>query len=226
MKKNDNRGLFDVFKDEEFAHLSFWEKLKYWFKNVYWCNYKGLTFLTLFGIVCAGVFIGDMVNQPNDDLDYVIAADVVLSVEQLEGVQDYITEQMSDANGDGEVSVSYQFLPVTSEETYDQVSMVAEEKLFISLADDRVLMYITDAPHMESMANDGAFEPLSTFGVESETQYCIDVTDCELFKNLQIPTADGGWFMGIKVIDGERVGNEEILRKYEAAANVLKAFLK
>ncbi|MBR5479990.1 MAG: hypothetical protein IKU84_07410 [Clostridia bacterium] len=226
MKKNDNRGLFDVFKDEEYAHLSFWEKLKYWFKNVYWCNYKGLTFWALFGIVCLGVFIGDVINQPNHDLDYVIAADVVLSVEQLDGIQNYITEHISDANGDGKVSAAYQFLPVTSEETYDQVSIVAEEKLFISLADDRVLMYITDASHMESMANDGAFEKLSTFGIESDMLYCIDLTNSELFKNLQIPSAEGGWFMGVKVIDGERVGNEEIARKYEAVGNLLKSFLK
>jgi len=226
MKKNDNRGLFDVFKKGEMDHLSFWEKVKFWFTNVYWCNYKGLTFLAIFGIVCGIVFISDVVGQEEYDLDYVIAADIVLTDDQLAGIQDYVAQHMSDANLDGEVTVSYQFLPVTSEETYDQISIVAEEKLFVSLADDRVLMYITDGGHMESMVKDGAFEKLSTFGIQGEMLYCIDVTNSSIFEELNIPTPRDGWYMGIKVIDGERVGNEEIMRKYAAVENVLKAFSK
>lgn len=226
MKKNDNRGLFDIFKAGEMDHLSFWEKVKYWFKNVYWCNYKGLTFLAIFGIICGIVLISDIVGQEEYDLDYVIAADVVLSVDQLNGIEDYVAQNMTDANLDGEVTVSHQYLPVTSEETYDQISITAEEKLFISLADDRVLMYITDSAHMESMANDGAFEKLSTFGIDSDALYCIDITNSSIFRELNIPTPAGGWYMGIKVIDGERVGNEEIMRKYDAMGKVLEAFSK
>ncbi len=224
MQKNDNRGLFDIFKKGERDDLTFWEKLKYWFKNVYWCNYKGLTFLALFGIICAIVFIGDVVGQPNNDLDYVIAGDIHMNEQQLAGIEDYVIKNMADANGDGEVTVSYQSLPVAGEDNYDQLSSVAEEKLFISLADDRVLLYITDGAHMESLAGQGAFEPLSTFGVISEMVYCVEITNSSLFKELGIPEATGGWYIGLKVIDGERVGNEEIARKYDAAANVLKAF--
>lgn len=226
MQKNDNRGLFDIFKKGERDDLTFWEKLKYWFKNVYWCNYKGLTFLAIFGIICGIIFIGDIFGQEEYDLDYVIAADVVLTDDQLSGIQGCVSQYMTDANLDGEVTVSYQFLPVTSEETYDQISIVAEEKLFISLADDRVLMYITDGDHMESMVKDGAFEPLSTFGIESEMLYCIDITHSSIFKELNVPSPNDGWYMGIKVIDGERVGDEEIMRKYSAVGKVLEAFSK
>ena len=199
MKKNDNRGLFDVFKKGEMDHLSFWEKVQYWFKNVYWCNYKGLTFLAVFGIVCGIVFVCDVVGQEEYDLDYVIAADVVMTEEQLSGIEDYVAKHMSDANLDGDVTVAHQYLPVTSENTYDQVSIVAEEKLFISLADDRVLMYITDGAHMESLAGQGAFEKLSTFGIESEMLYCVEITNSKIFKELDIPAAEGGWYIGLKV---------------------------
>ena len=54
----------------------------------------------------------------------------------------------------------------------------------------------------------------------------IPFTNSSVFKELNIPAPRDGWHIALKVIDGERVGNEEILQKYEAAANVLKAFSK
>ena len=226
MKKNDNRGLFDIFKKGERDDLTFSEKLVYWFKNVYWCNYKGLTFLALFGIICAIVFVGDVIGQDKNDMDYVIAGSIVMTYDQLDGIEEYFTANAFDANENGKVTLGYQSLPVGGENSYDQMNTVAEEKLFISLADDRVLFYIVDGVHMESMANDGAFEPLSTFGIESEGTYCVEITDSKLFRDLEILPAEGGWYAGIKVIDGKRVGNEKIAKKYEVAAKVLKTFLK
>lgn len=227
MKANDNQSLFEVFKPGVLDGYTFWQKLVYWFKNVYWYHFKKQTIWGIIALVLVSMFIGDVFFKVEGDLNYIICGDISLSYEQQDAVNAYIKGFVQDFNGDKEILSEYQVLSTVDAEKGDQIAIAAEDKLALSFAEDDILLYIIDGKHMEVYATQGAFEKLEYFGVESENKYCLEITDCELFKELGIPTPTDGWYIGAKVLtDTYRAEDEEILKKYEAISEILKDFAK
>ncbi len=235
MKGNDHNGLFEVFKPGVRDDLSFGAKLWYWFTNVYWYHFKTITLLALFGIVMLIVLIGDILNQPNDDTGIIIAGDNYVSYEQEQGLIEHIKTYVDDVNGDGEVSIAYQTLCTSaydsdlsdedrkSAEQYDEFVQASKQKLMVSFADDRFILYIMDKEYMDMYVADGAMEPLLSFGISSENGYYIPVEKSPIFEKLGIYDEAGKeWCVGIKVMADSRINNPKIQPKYEQAVNVLK----
>lgn len=225
MKANDNQSLFEVFKPGVLDGYTFWQKLVYWFKNVYWYHFKKQTIWGIVALVLIAMFISDVFFKVQGDLKYIICADVSLSYEQQDGVNAYIKEFVPDFNGDEKIVSEYQVLETVDAEKGDQMAIAAEDKLALSFAEDDILLYILDGKHMETYATQGAFEKLEYFGIESDATYCLEITDCKLFKELGIPTPTDGWYIGAKVLsDTYRAEDEEILKKYEAISEILLDF--
>ena len=226
MKANDNQSLFEVFKPGVLPGYTFWQKFCYWFKNVYWYHFKKHTIFALIAIVMVSFFIKDVVFRIESDLGYIIAGNAVITNEQCEKIKEYISQMAVDVNDDGHTNVTYQMLATNDADSYDQIAAAADEKFAVSLADDNFLFYITDDFHTETLLDEGAYEPLSTFGIESDTLYCIEITECELFKKLNIQKPnDGKWYIGVKLLAGTPREKDELsLRKYEVVGEVLRAF--
>ena len=224
MKANDNQSLFEVFKPGVLEGYTFWQKFVYWFKNVYWYHFRNQTLLAIFAIILISVFIGDMINRIDYDLKYIVSGDVTITDEQMQAIDDYIVSLVPDVNGNEKVEVGYQVLSTDGTENYDQVAVLADQKLSVTFADDDILLYIIDGTHMETYATDGAFEPLESYGIESDPRFCVDITDCKLFKQIDMPTPSGGWYIGAKVINEMRAQDEEIMRKYQVAFDIIEAF--
>lgn len=235
MKNRDTYELFEIFKPGVRDDLSFPRKLGYWFKNVYWYHFKVITLVALFAIILLIIFIGDMMNKPNDDLGVILCGEAFLSFEQEEQVANKIKEVIEDVNGDGEITIAFQSLTSASADTeaseaskdaaapYDQFIVANEQKLTLSFADDQFILYILDQIHMDPFVADGAMEPMETFGIESENPYCIPLADSTWFQELGIQSMpENGWYAGIKMINDSRGKDEKIQAKYENAARVLR----
>lgn len=224
MKREDNRKLFEVFQPGVMDELSFWQKLGYWFKNVYWYNFKIHTLIGAFVAIMLTILICDMVNRVDNDLDFILAGDVYVTDEQMQEITERFTAFVPDINGDEKVTIGYQMLSTDMNESYNEMAIAAEQKLSVSFADDRFVLFIVDGKHMENFAAQGAFEPLESFDIKGNDRFCINISKSELFEKLGIPEADGGWYIGVKMINEGRADNPEMMKKYHAAADILESF--
>lgn len=235
MKSNDNQALFEVFKPGVRDDLTFAQKLRYWFVEVYWYHFRTITLLALFGIIMLVILIGDIIHRPNDDLGYIVAGDAFVTLEQERGIEEFVKSVIDDANGDGEITVKQQTLCLgindgessqlqkDAAEPYDEFTQANQNKLAISFADNQFILYIMDQKHMDPYIADGAMEPLKTFGIQGDEWYCVYVGESKLFKELGIPQEeDNKWYAAVKIITQER-SSEKMQAKYEQAAKVLKA---
>ena len=224
MKGKDNRKLFEIFQPGVMDELSFWKKLGYWFKNVYWYHFKIHTLVAIFAIAMVTILICDIVNRVENDLDFILSGDTYVSDEQMQAITEHFTSIVPDINQDDKVTIGYQMLPTDVGESYDELAAAAEQKLSVSLADDRFILYILDKEHMENLSVQGAFEPLESFDIQADDRFCINISESALFQKLQIPKVDGGWYIGIKLINEDRADDSEMIKKYHAAADILKSF--
>ena len=71
---------------------------------------------------------------------------------------------------------------------------------------------------MEQLDTGGALEPLENFDISSENRFCL----ARAKSGLDLPEVEGGWFIGIKMIDDSRAKDAETMKKYHAAANILE----
>lgn len=225
MRGKDNHKLFEIFQPGVMDELSFGQKLVYWFKNVYWYNFKIHTLIGLFVIIMLTILICDMTNRVNNDLDFILAGNTTVSNEQMESITKQFSTLVPDINGDDKITVGYQMLSTDMGDGYNELAVAAEQKLTVSFADDRFLLFILDAEHMENLVAQGAFEPLESFDIQADDKYCINISESELFQTLDIPEVDGGWYIGIKVINEARANDPETMKKYHAAADIVESFV-
>ncbi|MEG2378196.1 MAG: hypothetical protein RSC43_07575 [Clostridia bacterium] len=224
MKNKDTFELFEVFKPG-YMDAPFMKKFAFWFKNVFWYHFKFQTLLVLFGLILVAIFVGDMVNRIDNDADFIMAGNTMATSEQMTALSDDFKALTPDINEDGKITVGYQMLSTSPDEGYEKIAQAMETKLGVVMADDRYLLFVLDKAHMEALAAQGAFEPLTTFGIASNNRFCVPVSDSAALKNANIPAAPGGWYAGIKVITDDRKKNENTMKKYDVAAELMKKLM-
>ncbi len=219
MKGKDQYGLFEVFRPG-YMEGSFWYKFKYWFRAVFWCHFR---YHALFAIVASAMLVwlvSDLVTDHYHDLDYVVAGEQLVLSEQLQELNGYFSETLSDVDGDGEVSIGQQML-CTYDDGSSDTAYVNGQKLSVTFADDQIVLYIMDRDLMEFYASEGALAPLSDFGIVSDGNYYVRVDESKLFRDSKIPSGDG-WYMALKVVNRERAKDEKIQKKYNEAAKLIQ----
>ncbi len=234
----DSRDVFAVFKPGSFMeNASFWEKLKYWFKNVYWFHFRTATFIVIAVIILGCTLISDIVNRRYNDLDYILAGSVFANTEQMTELSEYLGSfiDVPDENPDDDevqhAAVGHQMLCTESVMgTGDQALAIDEynaasiDKISVSMADDEILFFLFDKRYAEWYAKEGAFEPLSSFGLGGEDEYFVRVDNLPAIKEIGISHRDG-IYAAIKIKTPSRAEKERIAEKYENAKAVLSGLL-
>lgn len=231
-KSRDSRDVFAVFKADSFMKdATFGEKLKYWFKNVYWYHFRVATFAAILVAIFAVTFISDVFFKEYNDLDYVIGGAVFGTTQDMRAISDDFAAMLTPEGAEEGAKVGYQMLCTQSvvgsspnSEALDEGAYANIEKIAVTMADDEVLLFFFDKKYIEWYAEQGAFEPLSEFGIESDNEYFVRVDDTEFFKKYNL-IDQTGIFAGIKLKTEGRMKNERIAKKYENAALVLSAIL-
>lgn len=223
MKNKDTYELFEIFKPGIMDDMPFIKKLGYWFKNVYWYHFKTHTYLAVVAIIILTIFICDIVNRIDNDFDFVLLGESPIESEKMELLSEYFSARIPDINDDGKITVGYQMLYTGQDGQYDELAIANEKKLEVSFADDRYVLYIMDKEHMENFAAKGAFEPLESFDIKSENQFCVPISQSDAFIKIGIPS-DGSdtWYVGLKVITKERAEDAQTMKKYHAAAELIE----
>lgn len=237
MKKGkDSREIFAVFKKGSFMEgAAFGEKFSYWFKNVFMYHLALPTAAVILAVILGINLIYSIANREYRDLDYILGGAVFANIEQMGELSDYFAGFLDEKTGkDGEAvapTVGHQMLCTESTlGTGDQALAVDEynaasiDKISVSMADDEILLFLFDRKYAEWYAKEGAFEPLSTFGIESENEYYVRVDELPKIKEIGVLHRDG-IYAGIKIITPAREKNERIMQKYKNAAAVLSGLI-
>lgn len=232
MKKSlDSRDVFAVFKKDSFMKdASFGKKLAYWFKNVYWCYFALPTVAIIVAILLAGVLVNDILHPKYNDLDYIVAGSLVADKTQMEHLSEKMTTFLNPRDSGEKPTIGWQMLSTRSvldfneaTKEMDGASRANVEKIAVTMVDNDILLFFFDKKYIEYYAADGAFEPLSNFGIESENEYYVRVDNTEFFKDITIHNSDG-IYAGIKVRSGPRL-KKKMDEKYANAARVLSGIL-
>lgn len=237
-KSRDSRDVFAVFKPGSFMEdASFWEKLRYWFCNVYWFHFRTATFIVIAAVILICTIISDVTNREYSDLDYILGGSVFANTEQMGKLSEYLGSfiELQDENPDDEeiphAEVVHQMLCTESVMgTGDQALAIDEynaasiDKISASMADDEILLFFFDKRYAEWYAKEGAFEPLSSFGLGGEDEYFVRVDNLPRIEEIGIIHRDG-IYAAIKIKTPARAGKERIARKYEKVAAVLSGIL-
>ena len=233
IKGKDSRKVFEVFQKGSFMEgATFWEKLKWWFKNVYWFHFKLATFVVIGVVILSIVLITDLVTRKYNDIDYILAGAVFADTEQMGELSNHLAGFIDeDPNDDKTPAIGHQMLTTESimgsgdqALVMDEYNSASIQKIGVCMADDEILLFFFDRQYAEWYAKDGAFEPLSEFGIESENGYYVRVDGLPIFKELGIVHNDG-IYAGIKVKTDERMKVERIAAKYEKAGRALASLL-
>lgn len=218
-------------------NATFPEKLKYWFKNVYWYHFRIATFVVITVVILGCMLISDIANREYNDLDYILAGAVFANTEQMGQLSGYIAgfipiEDETPDDGDAaKAEVGHQMLSTESVMgsgdqalAIDEYNAASINKITVSMADDEILLFLFDKRYAEWYAKEGAFEPLSELGIESENEYYVRVDDNPVIKSLGIIHRDG-IYAAIKVRTDSRMEDERIAKKYENAALALSGLV-
>lgn len=232
-KSRDSRDVFAVFKKDSFMKdATFGKKLAYWFKNIYWCYFA----LPTVGIIAAALIVGsiayDITHPEYNDIDFVVAGSLLADKEQMNMISERMTPFIDPYNDEEGAKIGYQSLCTRSivdqeiiKDAVDDGTRANVEKITLTMTDDDVLLFFFDKKYIEWYANDGAFEPLANFGIESEDEYFVRVDELPFFADIDISHYDG-IYAGIKVRSGPRLKDDERMNgKYLNAASVLSGIL-
>jgi len=232
-KSRDSRDVFAVFKKDSFMKdATFGEKLSYWFKNVYWYHFRVATFAIIFVAILAVTFVSDVFFKEYNDLDYIMGGALFAETQKMNDISERFSAMLTPKGAEESAKVGHQMLCTQSimgtgdkADVFDEGSRANIDKITVTMADDEVLLFFFDKKYIEWYAEQGAFEPLSEFGIESENEFFVRVDDTEFFKQFDVANQNG-IYAGIKLKTDSRAKNERIAQKYENAAYVLKGILK
>ncbi len=230
-KSRDSRDIFAVFKKDSFMKdATFGKKLAYWFKNIYLCYLALPTVAIIAAVVLLGSIIYDVSHPEYNDLNYIVAGQLVADNIQMELLTEKMSAFLEPEDGEEDPKIGWQMLSTRSvldfndaTQEIDGGSHANREKISVTMADDDVLLFFFDKTYIEYYAADGAFEPLANFGIESENEYFVRVDNTEFFKDITIHNNDG-IYAGIKVRSGPRL-KESMDKKYENAVRVLAGII-
>ncbi len=228
MKSRDSYELFEVFKPGYMDGASFFEKFRYWFKSVYWYHFKYHTLGAILLIFALITLIGDLTSREYNDLDFILGGAVYAETEQMQELSDYFGSFIKE---DDTAKIGRQMLCTTSAmgtgtsaHAFDEFAAASLQKIQVSFADDEILLFLLDEQYTDWYRKEGAFEPLSTFGIEGDDEYAVRIDDNEMIKKIGIKS-DGEIYAAIKIMTESREKNERLMQKYENAALVLKGLV-
>lgn len=227
-KSKDSREIFAVFRKGSFMEgATFAEKLRYWIKNVYLYHLAVPTVITVIAVILATTLISDIINQEDNDIDYVLGGDIFMAADEVDALSDYletfIAEDFSEDEepiAEGQLLCTTNLSGIENAEAVDEYSAASMQKITVSMADDDVLLFFFDKKYAEWYAKKGGFEPLSEFGIDSENEYYIRVDTLPSMAQFEFEARDG-LYAAIKVKRDFRTKKERIAQKYEFAGRAL-----
>lgn len=197
-----------------------------WFGYV-WEYYKVQIILVIIAIAAVVYTWIAIKSEPHYDLYVCIAGDKLISDEAKENLKEELKNNISDTDGDGEITI--QILDYSVPDNYDdsEYSNAMKTKIDLELqAGDSFIFIVSESQAKEIEENpavEGLFaEPSDLDGKESDNKYFAKAENSSVLKNAGIPYND--LYVGVRNFTHSE-GDEEDTAQRNNALNAAKSIL-
>lgn len=192
-----------------------------WFRNVFLYHYIKPTISIIILLLIAFYLLRDgSVLEP--DITVVFGGIDILREEDMTEIKEIITDEVGDANEDGEIHVNFEIYTATLDtaDEYGEQNLQALDMAF--LADpDKVLFILDEEVHLRFDAD--FFEKLPDYGIESADGYFYEVNKLPVFKRLLV--VDTKYYMGLKGWMVDEKDNPTYINNYDLAVRVMNRLI-
>ena len=209
------------------AEKSFWsdKKDKEWFSNFFFYYGKYIIVAIIFIIifVCATV---SCVQKPEYDLEIYYMSDQHLESVMFDNLENELVKIIDNADGkQGEKVYFHDFTVVPENAVTSDVDLYMASKVHAEIASGHGYLYIMNEQWKDYCVNNEVMEDISAYTGGNGPIYSVEVTDNKLLTNLGIKN-DGKLYIGVRMINYDRVGDKVEVKKHKNALKSLQYILK
>ncbi len=194
-----------------------------WFKNVFMYHFLWPTVIGIVVVALGAVFLRDMFHRADPDFTFLVGSIDILREEDLTEIISLITDEVGDANGDGEVDVRVEIYIPTLDGSSDTGIDVLEALDLAFIGDPHKILYLFDE-ELSLRYEADYFESLADHGLESEDEHFYRVNELPIFERLLV--VDTGYYLCLKGWRISEKDNPEYIDNYELAVRVINRLVE
>lgn len=215
MKKNQGSSKSTDDKNQKRGFVN-------WFRNVFLYHYIKPTISIIILLLIGVYLLKDIGTSVKPDFTIVFGGIDILREEDMEEIKAIITDEVGDANGDGEIFINFEIYTATLDtaDDYGKQNLQALDMAF--MADPEKILFILDE-EVHLRYEPDFFERLSDYGIELEDEYFYLVNDLPVFKRLLV--VDTPYYMGLKGWRVDQKDNPDYIHTYDLAVRIMKRLI-
>lgn len=209
------------------ADKSFWKDKKdaKWFANL-WYYYKkvflaGLlvTILLVYGVVSC-------IRTIDYDLEMYYMGQNHLTSDVFDKTKDCFSKIADDVDGkDGTQVICHDFSAPDDSQASSEIDFAMQSKVQIEIAEGEGYVYIMSEKWLDYCVKCELLEDISEYTGEGKAVYAVEITDNKLMNSLGFDS-DEKLFVGIRILNNNRVGKEKYEKKHNNALKVIEYICK
>lgn len=209
------------------AEKSFWndKKDKEWFANFFF--YYGIYIAIGIGLILMLIWpVVSCVNKVEYDCEIYYMADKHFESKVYDNVENALVDVVDDANGKQGVHVSFSdFTVVPEAAATSDIDLYMTSKIHAEIASGHGYLYVMNDQWNEYCKNSGLMEDISKYTGEEGPVYFYEVTDNAFLNNLGVKY-DGKLYVGLRMLNNDRLDNEVEIARHNNAIKVLKYIIE
>ena len=200
----------------------------------FWDYYKWHVIITVAAVVIAAVTIVQCANRPKYDMNVIYAGHMNYSDEEIEKMQNLLSEYIEDIDGNGKNSIFFQPLMFSDGAGNEEYDYAIQTKLDFTFTDDYTFVYLMDEVeaklYIQRKSIADTFENVNEYAADTSaevlrsedgTGYAVSLKDSSLLNE------NGNYFDSLYLL--VRVNNEndeKNTQSYEDALRIAKELVK
>ena len=200
----------------------------------FWDYYKWHVIITVAAVVIAAVTIVQCANRPKYDMNVIYAGHMNYSDEEIEKMQNLLSEYIEDIDGNGKKSIFFQPLMFSDGAGNEEYDYAIQTKLDFTFTDDYTFVYLMDEVeaklYIQRKSNADTFENVNKYAADTSaevlrsedgTGYAVSLKDSALLKENGIYCDD--LYLLVRV---NNENDEKNTQSYEDALRIAQELVK
>lgn len=206
---------------------------KQWWDYV-WYYYKWHIIITVIAVIVAAVTMVQCATRTKYDMNVIYAGHKSYSEEEINRLQELVSEYITDIDENGEKNVMFLPLMFSDNPGSEEYDYAIQMKLDMTFTEDYTYIYLMDKAQTELYLQrehvSDTFTPVDTFADITETEimcaidgrgYAVSLSDSAVLKNNNIYCED----LYLLVVQNNKP-DEKSVQSYEDALNTAKELIK
>lgn len=197
---------------------------KDWWSYI-WLYYKWHIIGTVFAIFMVVTTLNQCANRPRYDLQITAVTENELYISQIDAMERFAGEIVSDATGNGEKEIY--IMPIHMSEQSDAATIQAGYAQFtVEMSMPESYVFIMSPRYTEAVLDSGILESTDVWagGAESDG-YLVSLKDNEMLKAFGIDSSANEYYLGVVKLFEKNMENELEKARYENGVRFARGLL-